>query len=73
MFFLLDISHLEVILYFSVQSLTPTESNEKELFKKIARGQYELPSHLSEDSKVLIKKMLRINPLSRPSAEEVKK
>jgi len=48
------------------------EANEKELFKKIARGQYELPSHLSEDAKVLIRKMLRINPLSRPSAEEVK-
>ena len=72
MYFLWDIFPLEVKASLKKDFNIVIEANEKELFKKIARGQYELPSHLSEDAKVLIRKMLRINPLSRPSAEEVK-
>jgi len=69
---LIDIWAAGILLYVLLVGYFPfREANEKELFKKIARGQYELPSHLSEDAKVLIRKMLRINPLSRPSAEEI--
>jgi len=45
--------------------------SEKDLFRRIARGQYEFPSYMSEDARSLIKKMLRLNPLERPTADEV--
>ena len=45
--------------------------NEKELYSKITKGVYILPDYLSESAKSIIKKILIVNPINRPSAIEV--
>ena len=48
-----------------------TAINEKELYSKITKGVYILPDYLSESAKSMIKKILIVNPINRPSAIEV--
>ncbi|TGZ85556.1 Pkinase-domain-containing protein [Ascodesmis nigricans] len=43
------------------------------LFKKIAKGFYTLPSFLSPDAKDLISRMLIVNPMQRITIEEIRK
>jgi len=67
-----DIWAAGILLYVILAGYFPfKDPNEKELFRKITRGQYDFSSHMSEDAKSLIKKMLRMNPLERVSAEEI--
>jgi len=69
---LIDIWAAGILLYVILAGYFPfKEVSEKDLFRRIARGQYEFPSHMSEDARSLIKKMLRLNPLERPNAEEI--
>jgi len=69
---LTDIWAAGILLYVLLTGYFPfRDSNEKDLFRKISRGQYEIPTHVSEDARCLIKKMLRINPIERPSCEEI--
>ncbi len=68
MLFLQEAFHLKVLF---VKKIKPLGTDDKDLFKKISRGQYEIPSTLSPEVSKLIKKMLRMNPHERPSAEEV--
>ena len=46
--------------------------SEKELYTKISKGVYNIPTYLSNEAKNLLKKILVINPSSRPSADDVK-
>ncbi|MFO0003060.1 MAG: hypothetical protein ACK559_18200 [bacterium] len=41
------------------------DSNTQSLYKKILSGNYEIPTFLSEDSKVLVQGMLTVNPANR--------
>ena len=43
----------------------------KDLYSKILQGQYRMPDDFSPEVRVLIKKMLRMNPHERPNAKEV--
>jgi tRNA A-37 threonylcarbamoyl transferase component Bud32 len=69
---LIDIWAAGILLYVMLAGYFPFKDvSEKDLFRRIARGQYEFPAHMSEDAKNLIKKMLRLNPLERPNADEI--
>lgn len=46
-------------------------ANDRELYRKIAKGHYELPGHVSNEAKSLLAKILRVNPKERPSCEAV--
>jgi len=70
---LIDIWAAGILLYVILAGYFPFKDvSEKDLFRRIARGVYEFPAHMSDDAKNLIKKMLRLNPLERPCADEVK-
>jgi serine/threonine protein kinase len=45
--------------------------NDTDLFKKIKKCKIDFPTHLSEDSKRLINRILKVAPNERPSAELV--
>jgi tRNA A-37 threonylcarbamoyl transferase component Bud32 len=63
---------LGVLLYAMLTGTFPFRgANDQDLFKRIARGYYEIPSYLSPEVQSLIRKMLRLNPLERPTAEEI--
>jgi MAP/microtubule affinity-regulating kinase len=69
---LVDIWALGVLLFTLLTGKFPFRAaNNKELFAKIMRGQYQIPDDLSPEVRVLIRKMLRMNPHERPSASEI--
>jgi serine/threonine protein kinase len=46
--------------------------NMKELFTKVTKGTYpEIPKHFSKDLSKMIQLCLNVNPVLRPSAEEL--
>ena len=46
-------------------------SSDKELYKKIARGEFEFPVHVSREAVSFINKMLIVNPSMRSTASEL--
>jgi len=69
---LADIWALGVLLYAMLTGAFPFRAtNDQELFKRIARGYYEIPSYVSPEAQSLIRRMLRMNPFERPSCEEM--
>jgi hypothetical protein len=46
--------------------------DDRDLFGKIKKGKFDLPSHLSNGAKELIAKILKVNPDERPSVDEVR-
>ena len=46
-------------------------STDKELYRKIAKGLFNVPEHVSYSGKRLINRILAVDPLKRPSASEV--
>jgi serine/threonine protein kinase len=70
---LADIWALGVLLFVFLTGSFPIKgTDDKDLFKKILRGQFEIPATLSKGAQSLIKKLLRMNPHDRPSTDEVK-
>lgn len=45
--------------------------NDKDLYKKIAKGEFTFPNHVSEDARSFITKMLVVNPTARFSAQQL--
>jgi len=69
-----DIWSCGILLYTLLCGAFPFKAlSEKELYGKIAKGVYNLPTYLSNEAKTLIKKILVINPTSRPTAEDILK
>ena len=73
-----DMWSLGVIIYILLGGYPPfIEQNQRELFRKIRRGQYEFHEEywgsVSADAKDLISKLLTVDPAKRLSAEEALK
>ena len=69
-----DIWALGVCVYRMVIGSFPFRANtEEELFKKIKAGKFNLPSSLSDDLKVLIENMLKIDPNERITTSKILK
>ena len=67
-----DIWALGVLLFVLLTGLFPFKaSDEKELYKKILKGGFEFPPHLSDTAKSLIAKMLNMNAAERINIIEV--
>jgi len=69
---LVDIWALGILLFVLLSGYFPFKApTNGELYNKITSGQYQIPDNLSSDVKSLIKRMLRMNPHERPSAQEI--
>lgn len=67
-----DIWALGILLYALLSGSFPFKgTTERELYRKIARGVFEFPSHIIGAPRNLIKKMLTVDPDRRPSSSQV--
>ena len=70
---LVDIWSCGIILYAMLCGFLPFEDpNTTELYKKILKGDFELPNFISENAKDLLKKILNTNPEKRYKIEEIR-
>ena len=46
-------------------------TSDKDLYKKIARGQYAFPEHVSREAVSFVNKLLQVNPQSRMTASQL--
>lgn len=69
----IDVWALGVLLYVLLCGTFPFKAqDEKELYKKIIKGNYDFPHHLSYGSKNIIAKLLSYNPSDRIEAKDVR-
>eukprot|EP01022_Parablepharisma_sp_SALTPOND_P008027 TRINITY_DN135091_c3_g1_i1.p1 TRINITY_DN135091_c3_g1~~TRINITY_DN135091_c3_g1_i1.p1 ORF type:complete len:508 (-),score=40.44 TRINITY_DN135091_c3_g1_i1:1141-2664(-) len=69
-----DIWSIGVLMYALLCGTYPFKAeSERELYKKIARGVYTFPPHISMNARDLIRKLLQMDPRKRPTGEEVEK
>ena len=67
-----DIWALGVLLYTMLCGKFPFRAtNDQDLYREIINSHFQLPCDLSEPSKVLISKMLQIDPQKRPSSMQI--
>jgi tRNA A-37 threonylcarbamoyl transferase component Bud32 len=67
-----DIWALGILLFIMLTGKFPFKSSdEKELFKRIAKGSYETPADLSGEAQSILSKMLKVNPADRCSADDI--
>ena len=46
--------------------------DDRDLFAKIKKGKFDIPSHVSEGARNLLTRILKVNPQDRPSVEQVR-
>ncbi len=64
-----DIWALGVLLYALLCGCFPFRgANDKELYKRICNGIYQIPEHVPLGARVLLMKILSVDPAQRPTA-----
>jgi len=69
-----DLWSLGIILFAMTCGYLPFENKDTcVMYRKVVKGEYEIPKHVSEEIKILIKGLLTVDPMKRFSIEDVKK
>lgn len=69
-----DVWALGVLLFVLLCGCYPFKAqSDRELYKKIQYGQFSVPSHVSQGARSLITRIMKIDPLKRPSVSEILK
>jgi len=67
-----DILSCGILLYSLLCGAFPFKGlTEKELYQKIAKGNFNIPTYLSKEARNLLKKILVVNPQARVSPENI--
>ena len=68
-----DIYSCGIILYYMLSKKLPfNENNNKDLYKKIIEGKFQMPKNISKDAQDLLKKIIKVNPEERIKIKDIK-